>query len=440
MGDTCSEILQFVKENDVKFVRLAFCDMFGQQKNIAIMADELPRAFSEGICFDSSAVAGFGDAKAADLFLVPDASSIAILPWRPMHERVMRMFCTVRNPDGSDCPADSRNILKTAVQRAADMGFMCRMGTECEFYLFQTDVNGNPTFSPYDQGSYADIAPLDRGENIRRDICLTLEEMGIRPESSHHENGPGQNEVDFRYSDALTAADSFLTFKSVVKSVSAQNGVFASFLPKPLPQKSGNGMHINISLIRGGKNLFETQPRHSADAESFIQGILERTAEITAFLNPLVNSYRRLGSFEAPKYITWSHQNRSQLIRIPASPNGEKNRMELRSPDPACNPYLVFALLIHAGLDGIEQKKKLTAPCDLNLFESEDYIRDNAIKALPQSLGEALSLAKESKFIKQVLDEPLFDRYIAQKQSQWDAYCKAQDQLQFEMDAYFLSV
>ena len=381
MTDSAAEVLRFIREQDVKFVRLTFCDLFGLQKNIAVMAAELPRIFESGMIFDASAVRGLAPVEHSDLFLMPDCSTISILPWRPSHERVVRIFCDIQNPDGTEYVGDSRAILKKAARRAADMGYFCSVGAECEFYLYRLDEQGNPTTEPLDYGSYGDLAPLDKAEDIRREICLTLEEMDIRPEKSHHESGPGQNEVDFRYSEALSAADNLMTFKTVVKSIAAMHHLFASFLPKPLPGQFGNGMHINLSLMQGGRNLFRTGKEHCPYAESFLAGILGRTAEMTAFLNPLVNSYERLGLAEAPKYISWSHQNRSQLIRIPAT-TGEANRMELRSPDPSCNPYLAFALLLHAGLDGIEEQAKLPAPCDKNLFE-EGLASRLGIRELP---------------------------------------------------------
>ena len=433
MNDTASEVLQFVKENDVKFIRLAFCDLFGRQKNIAIMANELEKAFTHGISFDASAIPGFGSVECSDLFLVPEGSSVSILPWRPDHERVMRMFCRIQKPDGSQYEGDSRYVLKKAIDRCVDMGYLCRVGTECEFYLFQTDELGNPTYKPFDNGGYGDVAPLDKGEDIRRKICLALEEMDLMPERSHHERGAGQNEVDFRYSDALSAADNFITFKWVVKSIAAQNGLYASFLPKPLLNDSGNGMHINLSLAKGGQNLFRSGEEHCERAESFVAGILERTAEITAFLNPLPNSYRRLGAFEAPRYITWSRENRSQLIRIPAA-HGEYNRMELRSPDPSCNVYLAFALLLHAGLDGIERGLALQEPCNRNLYE-EDPGKD--MPSLPLSLEEAVKLAQESQFVKKVIPEDMLKRYCDEKRRECQFIGQVEKPYSLEMATYF---
>lgn len=435
MTDTASEVLRFVHDQDVKFIRLTFCDLFGLQKNIAVMASELPKAFESGIAFDASAVKGLSGVEHSDLFLVPDGSTISILPWRPEHERVMRILCDMKNPDGTDFAGDSRNLLKAAVQRAADMGYFCRIGAECEFYLFRLDAQGNPTREPMDHGSYADLAPLDRGEDIRREICLTLEEMDLRPERSHHESGPGQNEIDFRYSDALSAADNLMTFKTVVKSIAARRGLFASFLPKPLARESGNGLHINLSLMQGGRNLFETAPKHSSNAESFLAGILKKVPEITAFLNPLVNSYERLGKKEAPRYVSWSHQNRSQLVRIPASA-GESNRMELRSPDPACNPYLAFALLLHAGLDGIEQGEELPAPCNKNLFDEKEALAQGA-DPLPTSLSEALDLAQESRWLREVLPLGVLEQYLKEKRWEWVQLQEAGNSLEAQLEMYF---
>lgn len=427
-----TDILNLAEEEDVKFIRLAYCDLFGIQKNMAVMSSQLNRAFTDGVSFDASAVAGFRTVDRSDLFLVPDVSTVSLLPWRPAHERVMRMFCDVKNPDGTDFEGYSRNILKKAIQRAADMGYICNIGTECEFYLFRTDLDGNPTLTPHDRGSYSDIAPMDKGENIRREICLTLEEMDLLPERSHHEQGPGQHEIDFRYSDALSAADNFITFKMAVKAIAAQNGLFASFLPKPLANQSGNGMHINLSLLQGGKNLFRRGENHSHQAESFIAGILSRVSEITAFLNPLINSYSRLGSFEAPKYVTWSHQNRSQLIRIPASTD-EHVRMELRSADPSCNPYLAFALLIHAGLDGIENGEALAPPCNKNLFEADAP----SVESLPGSLDEALNLVETSSFVRRVLPARLVETFVAEKRREFREYSLAGDKHTFEITRYF---
>lgn len=420
MHYTESEVLQFVVENDVKFIRLQFCDIFGAVKNIAIMANELPRAFESGISFDASAVKGFMNIEESDLYLFPDPATLVVLPWRPQQGRVARFFCDVKRANGEPFDGDGRTLLKKAVARAAGQGFVCEIGSECEFYLFELDEKGNPTKRPHDRAGYLDVAPLDRGENVRREICLTLEDMGIRPESSHHEQGPGQNEVDFRHADALSAADHLVTFKTVVKTMANRNGLYASFLPKPLPEFSGNGLHINLSLLHNGVNIFKTgTEEHSQEAESFIAGILQRVKEMTLFLNPLVNSYQRFGSFEAPQYITWSHQNRSQLIRIPAG-SGAGARMELRSPDPSCNPYFAFALLIHAGLDGVQQKLPLCKPANLNLYSVDETVAAQYEK-LPAALDEALYLAQNSDFIKQHLPVQTAEKFFAVKAQEWES-------------------
>ena len=413
MKSTMNEILQYVAENDVKFIRLAFCDMFGVQKNISIMPDQLQRAFETGISFDASAVHGFLNVEESDLLLVPDPETLAILPWRPSSGRVVRLFCNIRHPDGRSFAGDGRYLLAEAVEKAAHLGYRCEVGAECEFYLFRLDEQGEPTGIPHDNASYCDIAPLDRGENVRREICLTLEEMGILPESSHHEQGPGQNEIDFRHAGALETADNLVTFQSVVSTVAARNGLYASFHPKPIPGKSGSGLHINLSLARGGRNIFRTDGTHSPEAESFVEGVLERVPEITAFLNPLSESYARFGEFEAPRYVTWSRQNRSQLVRIPAAV-GEAARMELRSPDPMCNPYYAFALLIQAGLAGIERGAALCPPTDCNLYQEVPA----GTKLLPGSLAEAVKLARESEFVAQALPSEVVEKYLAAKEKE----------------------
>lgn len=435
MNETILEALQFVEENDVKFIRLAFCDIFGRQKNISIMPKELPRAFESGISFDASAIRGFMNVEESDLFLVPEAGTISILPWRPSHGRVMRFFSNIKHPDGTPFEGDGRYILKKAVQQCANMGYVCKIGTECEFYLFETDEKGNPTDQPHDHGTYCDIAPLDKGENVRREICLTLEEMGLLPESSHHEQGPGQNEIDFQYSDAMTAADNLITFRSAVKVVAARNGLYASFMPKPIPGKSGSGMHTNISLSKNGKNIFRAENgEYSPEAKSFIAGIMEIIPEITLFLNPTTNSYARFGEFEAPKYITWSHQNRSQLVRIPAA-TGEFSRMELRSPDLSCNPYLAFSLLIHAGLEGIKEHKTLSAPSNYNLYEHDVFME--GLTPLPKNLGEAIVCAEKSRFLRTVFTEDFIQKFLEVKRQEWRAYIDSPDKFAFERDTYF---
>lgn len=431
---TVQEILQFVRENDVKFIRMSFCDLLGAQKNISIMASELERAVREGISFDAAAVAGFLRVEKSDLFLHPDLTTMRILPWRPQHGRVMRLCCDIRYPDGAEFEGDARMLLRRAVNRASAMGYRCGIGVESEFYLFRTDELGNPTDMPFDNGGYLDIAPLDRCEQIRREICIALEQIGILPESSHHEQGPGQNEVDFRFGDAMAAADDLLLFKSTVKAVAAANGLFASFMPKPLIGKSGSGLHVNLSLTSEGRNLF--CDGGSPQAEHFMAGILFHTGEMTAVLNPLVNSYARLGQCEAPKYISWSHQNRSQLVRIPAA-KGNGGRMELRSPDPACNPYLSFALLLEAGMEGIQQRTPLPPACDGDMYSAAPE-ELQGVDLLPANLPHALSLLESSAFARGVLGERVLERYVALKRSECSDHAAVGDAVAADKAMYFL--
>ncbi len=421
MNQTASETIQFIRQNDVKFIRLAFCDLRGQMKNISIMPDELDRAFGAGIPFDGSSVCGFAQVERSDLLLMPDPVTLSVLPWRPQQGRVVRFYCDILNSDGSPYAFDARRILRGAARRCAEMGLRASIGTECEFYLFKTDEEGEATHVPFDRGGYLDVAPADRGENVRREICLCLEEMGLHPQSSHHENGPGQNEIVFRYGEPVGAADNFVTFKSVVRAIAARNGLYASFLPKPLPDRCGSGLHLNFSLERDGVNLFGGQG--SETARSFIAGVLARTAEITALLNPLVNSYDRLGSFEAPGYVSWSRENRSQLIRIPAA-RGEGGRMELRSGDCAMNPYLGFAAVLHAGLDGVQAGAQLREPVDTNLYTAGRATTD-ALEQLPQNLAQALGLLRQSALARRIFGAELVEKYAAIGQAELEACRRA---------------
>jgi len=398
------EVLQYVREEDVKFIRLAFCDVFGKQKNISIMPEELPRAFEYGIAFDASAIAGFGDETRCDLLLHPDPETLMLLPWRPEHGKVVRMFTHITYPDGTLFECDTRSLLKKAVEDAQKAGYTFTVGAEQEFYLFNLDENGKSTKIPYDEAGYMDIAPDDRGENIRREICLTLEQMGIRPESSHHEEGPGQNEIDFRYSDPLTAADNTMTFQTIVKTVARRNGVFVDFGPKPLDDKPGNGFHINVSVKPG--NVPE-------NLRYMIAGVLDKVVEMTAFLNPTEESYNRFGKDKAPGYVSWSSENRSQLVRIPAAV-GEYRRAELRSPDPMANPYLAFTLVIYAALTGLENRLELPEAADINLYRADaDTLA--RFEKLPESLNDACKAADASEFIRKHIPASIVDIYCKKK-------------------------
>ncbi len=422
------EVIQFIKEEDVKFIRLAFFDVLGTQKNISIMPYEIERAFNEGIAFDASSILGFGGEEHSDLFLHPDPSTITILPWRPEHGRVVRMYCKISYPNGDPFIFDTRSILIKAIGEAKKQGLNFYFGAEKEFYLFKQNDDASPSKIPYDEAGYMDIAPLDKGENVRREICLTLEQMGIRPESSHHEEGPGQNEIDFRYSDALKSADDVETFTSVVKTVAAKNGLWASFSPKPLENQPGNGLHINMSvksdeideideLDEKSAKLSSESAKNSSETEllkQMIAGVLNRISELTAIFNPSPESYARFGSFKAPKYISWSKQNRSQLIRIPAA-SGEYVRAELRSPDSSSNIYLVYALLIYAGLEGIKNKMQLPPSVDLNLFDEEVLTKNQEIvsnlKTLPLSFEGAWQKCSSSDFVKQFVPKEILSFY-----------------------------
>lgn len=400
MKCTPEEVMQFVEQEEVKFIRLAFCDVYGKQHNVAIMPSELKRAFVFGIAIDASAIDGFGGEVRSDLLLHPDASTLIQLPWRPEQGKVVRMFCDISYPDGRVFERDTRSILKKAVADAAEKGYSFAFGAEMEFYLFKVDEHGEPTKIPYDHAGYMDIAPDDKGENIRREICLMLEQMGINPESSHHESGPGQNEIDFRYSDPLTAADNAITFNAIVRTVAAQNGLCASFSPKPLADWDGNGMHINISARGTGK---------PDPLPCVIAGILEKITEITLFLNPGEESYRRLGHDKAPRYVTWSAENRSQLIRIPAAV-GEYRRAELRSADPTANPYIAYTLLIYAGLYGIENDLFLPPASDFNIYTASAEAL-TSLKKLPGSMYEAAAITNASAFVKDHLPETVIAAY-----------------------------
>lgn len=394
---TVEDVFEYVEQEDVKFIRLAFCDCAGRQKNISIVSQELRRAFEYGISFDASAIFGAENLVHSDLFLHPIPSTLSILPWRPSRGKVVKMFCRITHPDGTPFELDCRSILEQAVNTATKKGLRMQFGSEFEFYLFKTDENGNPTAEPFDRAGYMDVAPDDKGENVRREICLTLEDMGIQPESSHHEEGPGQNEIDFRYSDALSAADNAMHLVTVVKTAAMHNGLFADFSPKPISGEAGNGMHINMS-VKSGDGIDYT--------DAFLAGILEHIREISLFMNPTDDSYRRLGERKAPRYITWSPENRSQLIRIPAA-KGEYRRIELRSPDPTTNPYLAFTMLIYAGLDGIDRKLTPPAPVNVNLYTADEALTSR-LQRLPESLEEAKQLARESAFVQGLLPKELF--------------------------------
>lgn len=439
MKYTEREVLQFVEENDVKFVKLMFCDIFGALKSISIISSDLRKVFRKGLVFDASNVIGFMNVNSTDLKLFPDPDTLALLPWRPQQGRVVRFFCSIKYPDGTDFEGDGRSFLRHAIEYAKGKGFNFQIGTSCEFYVFEKSDNDQPTKIPHDYAGYCDAAPVDKGENLRRDICLTLEQMDIEPESSRHEEGPGQNEIDFQYSNALHAADNLVTFKNVVKSVADRNGLYATFIPKPLYDRAGSGLHISLFCMKGTENIFEPKYNEISDeAKSMISGILRNIKDITLFLDSTTNSYHRLGQLLAPKYISWSHENHAQLLRLPMI-NEEENGIILRSPDNTCNPYFALGLIIYACLDGVINNYQLREAVnfDTKLASEEELSK---IDTLPQSLNEAVDAAKSSEFLKQHLPENLLEHVLFVKTKEAEDFDLAEDKEMFETLNYFFKL
>ncbi len=424
---TKADIVRLVEENDVRFIRLQFTDMFGQLKNMAITNSQLKKALDNQCMFDGSSIDGFARIEESDMFLYPDLDTFAIFPWRPQQGKVARLICDVYKPDGAPFEGDPRYVLKRAVSKAAEMGYAFNVGPECEFFLFHTDEEGRPTTKTNDKGGYFDLAPVDGGENCRRDIGLALEEMGFEIEASHHEVAQGQHEIDFRYGTALRAADNIITFKLVVKSIAQRHGLHATFMPKPIFGINGSGMHTNMSLMReDGANAFydETKPNGLSDlALSFIAGILGHVKATTAVTNPTVNSYKRLvPGYEAPCYISWSESNRSALIRIPSS-RGASTRIELRSPDPTCNPYLALAVMLMAGLDGVKRGLVPQPAIKESIFSLTPAQRaEKGIESLPGTLEAAIKETENDAIVRETLGDELFKRYVAAKKDEWNEY------------------
>ena len=420
------DILAMVEENGVKFIRLQFTDILGTLKNVAITDRQLEKALNNQCMFDGSSINGFVRVEESDMYLRPDLDTFVIFPWRPQQGKVARLICDVYMPDGTPFEGDPRYILKKAINKAEAMGYTMNVGPECEFFLFEVDNDGNPTLKTNDKGSYFDLGPIDLGENARRDMTLALEDMGFEIETSHHEVAAGQNEIDFKYADALVTADNVTTFKYVVKSIAQRHGLYATFMPKTLHGVNGSGMHVNISLIKDGKNAFyneEDQLGLSSVAYNFIAGVLKHIKEICPITNPLVNSYKRLvPDYEAPVYIAWSAKNRSPLIRVPSA-RGEGTRIEFRSPDPSSNPYLVLACLLLAGLEGIKDNLEPPKCIDRNIFNlsREERKREN-IENLPESLHEAIAYMQKSDLVKEALGKNTFEYYIKAKEVEWDNY------------------
>ena len=436
---TKQDIFRMVEEEDVEFIRLQFTDMFGVLKNVAITSSQLGKALDNKCMFDGSSVEGFVRIEESDMYLYPDYDTFEIFPWRPQQGKVARLICDVYTPDGKPFEGDPRWILKKVIKEAEDMGYVFEVGPECEFFLFHTDDNGLPTTLSHEKAGYFDLGPTDLGENVRRDMVLTLEDMGFEIEASHHEVAPAQHEIDFKYDEALKTADNIMTFKLTVKTIAKRHGLYATFMPKPKFGISGSGMHINMSLAtEEGKNIFAEENgkiRLSDDAYHFIAGIMKHARGMSAITNPLVNSYKRLvPGYEAPVYIAWSAKNRSPLIRIPAS-RGNGTRVELRNPDPTANPYLVLALCLAAGLDGIKNKIEVPESVDCNIYEMTPGERRAAgIENMPADLKEAVDCLVADEFLCSVLGEHITTKYVEAKMKEWETYTTRVSQ--WEIDEY----
>ena len=442
---TKEEIHRQAKENNVEFVRLQFTDLFGIMKNVSITVSQLEKALNNDCMFDGSSIDGFVRIDESDMYLHPDYDTWALFPWRKHSTgQTARLICSVYKADNkTPFEGDPRNVLQRVLNEAAEMGYGFNVGPECEFFLFKLDDDGKPTLQTGDEAGYFDLNPIDHGENCRRDICLALEEMGYTIEAAHHEVAAGQHEIDFQFGDVMTSADRVMTFKHVVKTYATKHGLHATFMPKPICGICGSGMHTNMSLydLKTGKNVFDDPNGElglSKEAYAFIAGVLKHVKGLAVVSNPTVNSYKRLvPGYEAPSYLTWSTSNRSVLVRIPAS-RGKGTRIELRCPDPTCNPYLEMALCLAAGLDGI--KKGLTPPpsYDENVYAlSPEEIAAAGIDCLPASLEEAINAAKADSFIKETLGDHVYNNYIAGKQAEWDDYKTAVSQ--WEIDRYMIN-
>ncbi|MBQ4422809.1 MAG: type I glutamate--ammonia ligase [Clostridia bacterium] len=423
---TKEDIVRIVNEEDVEFIRLQFSDIFGQMKNVAVTRSQIEKVLDNKIMIDGSSIEGFTRIHESDQYLRPDLNTFAILPWQPAMHKTARLICDVFNPDGTPFVGDPRYVLKQTLKRAEALGYTFNVGPEMEFFLFEADDKGLPTSRTADAAGYFDMAPIDHGGNVRREICLMLEEMGFEIEASHHEVAEGQHEIDFKYEDALTAADNILTFRMAVKTISQNYGLHATFMPKPVFGINGSGMHVNMSLFRDGKNTFfdpDGEKQLSKEAYSFIAGVLRHVRGMAAITNPLVNSYKRLvPGYEAPCYLAWSASNRSALIRIPAA-RGSSTRVELRCPDPACNPYLAIAVCLAAGLDGIE--KGMTPPAEIteNIYLMTDAERRaHGIDSLPGNLLEAVECLSADPLIADTLGGHVFTHYTEGKRREWDEY------------------
>ncbi len=423
---TKDDIMKMIADNDVRFIRLQFSDIFGILKNVAISISQLEKALDNKCMFDGSSIEGFVRIEESDMMLHPDLDTFCLFPWRPSPNRVARLICDVYTTNGKAFEGAPRQVLKKVLAECAAMGYTFNVGPELEFFLFHTDAEGGATLKTLDNGGYFDMGPVDLGENARRDMVLTLEEMGFEIEASHHECARGQHEIDFKYSEALEAADRMVTFKMTVKTIASRHGLHATFMPKPIFGIAGSGLHLNMSLAQGKVNAFSSDTDKnglSPIAYHFIAGVMKHIKGITAITNPLINSYKRLvPEFEAPVYIAWSAQNRSPLIRIPAADSKTK-RIELRSPDPATNPYLSIALVLAAGLEGIRDKLECPAPVDGNIYAMTAAQRKRQhVESLPGDLKEAIEEMKKDPLVRTVLGAHVFEKYIEEKEIEWNEY------------------
>lgn len=425
---TKEDILRIAEQENVAYIRLQFTDLLGTIKNVEIPRSQLEKALDNKMMFDGSSIEGFVRIEESDMYLYPDLNTWVIYPWGADSEgKVAGLTCDIYNPDGTPFAGDPRGILKRVLKEAEEMGFTAfNIGPEPEFFLFKTDENGEPTLNLNDKGGYFDLAPLDLGENCRRDIVLTLDKMGFEVEASHHEVAPGQHEIDFKYANAVTAADQIQTFKLVVKNVARRYGLHATFMPKPLFGVNGSGMHCHQSLFRGKENAFYDENDElglSETARYYLAGILKHARSFTAITNPLVNSYKRLvPGYEAPCYVAWSPKNRSPLVRVPAS-RGLSTRIELRSPDPSANPYLALAVMLKAGLDGIQNKLPLARQTDRNIYIMDEAEREEAgIVSLPSSLKEALVELQNNPVMVEALGEHALTHFVEAKEIEWDMF------------------
>lgn len=423
------DVKRMAKEQNVKFIRLQFTDICGILKNVAIPVEQLDKALDGELMFDGSSIEGFVRIEESDMYLRPDPSSFVVFPWKPRDGAVGRLICDVYNPDETPFAGCPRYTLKRVLQEAKEMGYEMNVGPEAEFFLFHTDENGKPTTITHDKGGYFDLSPIDLGENARRDMVLSLQNMGFEIEASHHEVAPGQHEIDFKYDDALTTADNIATFKFVVRTIAQRHGLHATFIPKPVYGINGSGMHTHQSLFKDGENVFydEKAPNQlSETAMHYIGGLIEHAQAFAAITNPTVNSYKRLvPGYEAPVYIAWSERNRSPLIRIPAR-RGVGTRVEVRNPDPSCNPYLAIAAMLKAGLDGIKKGTQPPAAVNENVYKmTHAEMEARGIKALPGNLMEAVNVLKGSKVIKEALGEHIYNRFIDAKVLEWNRYQEA---------------